>query len=135
MCILPFFTLFHFSNNCVQPAEPVINDKLACRGGDGNVLPSGENQTSEDEKTEIIDETDVPSDKENSDIDDSDTISADSDEDIAADASDDGIVNNDEEIIEDTETEESTEIEESEETVEIEEDASVEFVLDEAPEL
>ena len=94
-----------------------------------NVLPS------EEVKKEIIDETDVPSDKENSDIDDSDTIIADSDEDIAADdASDDEIVNNDEEIIEDTE-EETTEIEESEDTAEIEEDASVEFVLDEAPEL
>lgn len=93
-------------------------------------------QTFGEEKTEIIGETDVPSDKENSDIDDSDTIIADSDEDIAVDdASDDEIANNDEEIIEDTETEESTEIEEAEDTVEIEEDASVEFVLDEAPEL
>ncbi len=26
MCILPFFTLLYFSNNCVQPADPVIKD-------------------------------------------------------------------------------------------------------------
>ena len=38
-------------------------------------------------------------------------------------------------LIEDTEAEDSTEIEEAEDTVEIKKDASVEFVLDEAPEL
>lgn len=38
-------------------------------------------------------------------------------------------------LIEDTEAEDSIEIEEAEDTVEIKKDASVEFVLDEAPEL
>lgn len=54
---------------------------------------------------------------------------------VSKEVVDDEISNNEEEIIKDTKTKDSTEIEESEDTVEIEKDASIEFVLDEAPEL